>query len=51
MTELQAKAIKRIRQAGVNADLSALIAWIECVKPTTILESTLQEIREAAGAF
>ena len=47
----RAKAIERVREAGVEAPDRDIFCWINSVGPDAILRSTLQEIREVAGAF
>lgn len=45
------QALGRVKRAKVRAPDTAILSWIQSVGADAILESTLKEIREVAGAF
>jgi len=50
-TEIELRALERVRRAGVRAPQSAILAWVRAVGAPLILSSSLREIRLVARAF
>ena len=51
MTELEKKAMERVRRARVKAPEYAILAWIRSIGPEAVLSATLADIRAIANAF
>jgi len=51
ITEREKRAVARVRRAGVNAPVSAVLSWVRSIGPESFFSGTLCDIRAVANAF